>query len=221
MKQRVATIAELVKRKFVLLLGVSLLLTLTYYSIQLGAMIVRFGAIPNYVTFYDWLGNVSMIVQSTPSLKDQLLIINDEWWFEIGYMNYAFGKGISEWSMYVIPVKALGVFLLSFLAVINFLLLRESRGICSTRSRYVPAFAGGIGGSFVALSSITMSWVVCCATPTWVVGLAMMGLGASTALYLEPMGPVVSGLGFILLIGAALLAADRNRVAGEVSFDRN
>ena len=37
---------------------------------------------------------------------------------------------------------------------------------------------------------------VCCATPSWVVGLAMLGLGVSTSLALETMGPILSGLGF-------------------------
>jgi hypothetical protein len=59
----------------------------------------------------------------------------------------------------------------------------------------------------VALTSITMSWVVCCATPTWVVGLAIMGLGVSTSLWLEPLGTWLSYAGFAALLVGVFVAA--------------
>ena len=41
------------------------------------------------------------------------------------------------------------------------------------------------------------SWVVCCATPTWVVSLAMMGMSASLALWLEPLVIFITITGFL------------------------
>jgi hypothetical protein len=52
-----------------------------------------------------------------------------------------------------------------------------------------------------------MSWVVCCATPTWVVGLAIMGLGVSTSLSIEPVGFWLNALGFILMIIALFMVS--------------
>ena len=34
-------------------------------------------------------------------VSDQL----DEWLLEIGFMNYAYGRGVSEWSLLIIPHK--------------------------------------------------------------------------------------------------------------------
>jgi len=43
------------------------------------ALIVRFQALPNYVTGYDWFSNVAWIIQSTPAWSDMLPIIWEEW----------------------------------------------------------------------------------------------------------------------------------------------
>ena len=72
--------------------------------------------------------------------------------------------------------------------------------------------AAGIGSALVALSNLTMSWVVCCSTPSWVVGLAMMGLGVSTSLALEPYGFWLNAGGFLLLGGSVFwIAAAQTR----------
>jgi len=66
------------------------------------------------------------------------------------------------------------------------------------------------------MSSATLSWVVCCATPTWVVSLAMLGMSASLALWLEPLGDFITISGFLLLAGCVLYLA-RRRQAAEAS----
>jgi hypothetical protein len=191
--------------------AVSVAFTLIYYTVLLLSLIVRFGNFPNYINIYDWVHNVKTIIQSTPSLFDTLMIINDEWFFEIGFMNYDFGTGISEWSLFLAPVKILGVFLLGVLIATNYLLLRPANRICTNTSAKSAGVISGFGAICGALASITMSWVVCCSTPTWVVGLAMMGLGVSTSLWLEPMGLWVNLLGFGVLLVAIFVAAKQDQ----------
>ncbi len=171
------------------------------------ALVVRFGALPNYVTFYDWFGNAARIVASTPSWSDIPPIIAQEWLIEIGRMNYDYGNGISEWSLNVIPSRLVVLFGLGALSGLCLQLAR--RDTCSTGAKYCATAATGAGAVLVATTNATMSWVVCCASPTWVVGLSMLGLGVSTSLAMEPLGPLLSGVGFALLIATTLLLAVR------------
>ena len=55
----------------------------------------------------------------------------------------------------------------------------------------------------------TVTWVVCCAGPTWVVVLAMLGLGSSLALTLQPLGWLMAPIGLALVGGAVYLEAQR------------
>lgn len=181
--------------------------TASYYVGLLLAVMIKFGQIPNYVDSYDWLGNVRHIIASTPSVKDQLVIIKEEWLFEIGYMNYEFGMGISEWSLFILPMKVLEMIFLSALLATFFLLLSDRRRTCAKPLWRLSALAGGLGSGCVALTSITLSWIVCCSTPTWVVGLAMMGLGVSTSLWLEPIGTWVNVFGFLAMMSSVLFLA--------------
>ncbi|SEQ91773.1 hypothetical protein SAMN04488092_11688 [Thalassovita taeanensis] len=173
------------------------------------ALVARFGALPNYVTFYDWIGNVVRIITSTPSWADIPPIIAEEWLIEVGRMNYDYGTGISVWSLNVIPSRLLVLFGLGVLIGLAASLAR--RESCSAPERRGATLATGAGAVLVAMTNATMSWVVCCATPTWVVGLSMMGLGVSTSLALERLGPVFSYLGFALLIATILGLALRKR----------
>ncbi len=169
------------------------------------ALIVRFQAIPNYVTFYDWIGNVAWIVQSTPSWSDIPPIIAEEWLIEIGFMNYDYGNGISEWSLNVVPSRLVVMFGLGALVGLCLTLTRTSA--CAVDQKRGLTAATGLGTVLVAMTNATMSWVVCCATPSWVVGLAMLGLGVSTSLALETMGPILAGSGFAILSGLAVYLA--------------
>ena len=161
------------------------------------ALIVRFQKLPNYVTFYDWIANVVWIVKSTPSWGDIPPIIAEEWLIEIGFMNYDYGMGISEWSLNVVPSRMVVMFGLGALVGLCMMLSRASS--CSRDEKRGLTAATGLGTAMVAITNATMSWVVCCATPSWVVGLAMLGVGVSTSLALETMGPLLAGGGFAIL----------------------
>ncbi|MAY32642.1 MAG: hypothetical protein CMM86_08560 [Rhodovulum sp.] len=174
---------------------------------MLVALIVRFQALPNYVTGYDWFGNVIHIIRSTPSLSDMGPIIWEEWLLEVGHMNYDYGAGISEWSLNVIPSRLFVLFVLGAMMALCLGLMRGDT--CSRTASGSMRAATGLGALLIAMTNATMSWVVCCATPTWVVGLAMLGLGVSSSLALERVGPVFSIFGFALLVAMIFTLAWR------------
>lgn len=183
-----------------------------YYLGLLLSLIIRFQNFPNYLSLFDWFDNVGVILASTPSWRDALAIIREEWLLEVGFMNYDFGTGISEWSLVLLPFNMFGVFALGASLATIHLLLRKRNRVCSSRAGQSARAVGGLGAGFVALASISMYWVVCCSTPTWVVGLAMMGLvGVSTALWLEPLGLWIGVAGFSLMLLAVYLAAGSDR----------
>lgn len=198
---KIGMVIALIRQHFGFWLAISLALPFLYYSALVLAPMIKFQQWPNYINVYDWFGNVLRIVESTPSVRDQLVIIKDEWVLELGYMNYDFGIGISQWSLFIAPIKVLGVVAMSSL-IATWLVLRKGNRSCARGSRWLSNASGGLGGACIALASVSLSWVVCCSTPTWVVGLAMMGMGVSTALWLEPLGAWVGLLGFILLLAA-------------------
>ncbi|MEP1930648.1 MAG: hypothetical protein ABJP66_07295 [Hyphomicrobiales bacterium] len=204
---RATTIWQSVRARWRRWLGLSVGLTVAYYVLQMAALVLKFGALPNYVVVYNWLGSVWTIIHSTPSISDMYPIIAEEWLIEFGYMNYDFGNGISEWALSIIPFNVVVVFVFSSLIATSFVLLGKRR-LCATGDRLKASSAAGLGAVCVAMTSATMSWVVCCATPTWVVGLSMLGLGASTALWLEPVGPWITLLGVASLMTGILILAD-------------
>lgn len=215
MNARVVFIYQTVRQHLALWLLLALAFTGLYYLVLMASLIVRFDNLPNYINSYDWGFSVKRILVSTPSMLDSLKIIQDEWLFEIGYMNYDFGKGISEWSLFINPFKVLGVFILGIAISTNYLLLRSHNRICSRSAMRNSKVATGFGATFVALASMTMSWVVCCSTPTWVVGLAMMGLGVSASLWLEPVGVWVNIAGYAALALAVYIAASKSVIASQ------
>ncbi|MGL6159653.1 hypothetical protein [Microbulbifer sp.] len=199
---------HLARRNKALWLGISAGFTLLYYTVLLLAPMIKFQQWPNYVTTYNWLENTGRIIASTPSWADRLTIIKDEWLFEIGYMNHDFGIGISQWSLFVAPAKILEIMAFGAFLGVLFLIIRSIGEVsCSKRHLWAAQATGGVGAGLVALTSISLSWVVCCATPSWVVGLAMMGLGVSTSLWLEPIGWWLHMAGFGLLLSALYVAA--------------
>ena len=203
----ISVIGQTVRTSWRRLIAWGVVVSVLFQIIMLIALIVRFQAVPNYITFYDWIGNVSWIIQSTPSWRDMLPIISEEWLIEIGKMNYDYGTGISEWSLNVVPSKVLVMFFLGSLIGLSSILMRSDE--CSVGSKRGLAFGTGIGGILIAMTNATMSWVVCCATPSWVVGLAMLGLGVSTSLALETMGPALSGAGLLVLLSVIFILAWR------------
>lgn len=189
------------------------LFALLFQVAMLIALMVRFQAFPNYTTFYNWPEAVSVIIKSTPSIRDMAPIIWEEWLIEIGRMNYDYGTGISEWSLNVIPSRLLVLFFVGAMASLCLAMVR--RDTCQAGVSNTLRATTGVGTLLIAMTNATMSWVVCCATPTWVVGLAMLGLGVSSSLALEQLGPVLSGAGFVLLtamiIGLAWRRARNDR----------
>jgi hypothetical protein len=178
-------------------------------ALQLGLLALRMGHWPNYAIWHDWLGSLATIWHSTPSLRDIPAIVADEWLLEVGYMNYGFGRGISEWSVVLVPAKALAVFAIGALAALGLQTTRD----CPWMARGTGAAAIGSGVALAGLANITMTWVVCCAAPTWVVGLAILGLGISTSLSLVPLGPWLQIAGFALLLVVPLLLRRRPQAA--------
>jgi len=176
-----------------------------FHGLQLATLMVRFEAWPNYITAHDWPANVARIVRSTPAISDMIPIILDEWLVEIGSMNYSFGRGIAEWSFVLIPGKAMVVLAIAALVATNLVLLRAARNTCAVSARLGSAVGTGAGALVAGAAATTITWVVCCAAPTWIVGLAVMGVGVTTALALQPLGGWLSLLGLSTLVTSAIL----------------
>jgi hypothetical protein len=180
-----------------------------FHVFQLALLVVRFEAFPNYLTVHNWPANLAQIVRSTPAVSDMIPIMLDEWLIEIGFMNYSFGRGIAEWSFVLMPAKLVIVLLVAMLVATNIVLLRVAWTRCGPLERLGTGTAT-TGGALIAGATVTsITWVVCCAAPTWVVGLAVMGMSVSTALALQPIGGAMSWLGLLALVGATLVLAWR------------
>lgn len=197
--------------------GIVVATVVLYYALLLLSLIVRFGNWPNYVVGYDWPGNVARIFASTPSLSDAFAIAEEEWLLEVGYMNMDFGHGIAEWSLTLVPPKMLVILLLgALLATISVLAARRACRANAAGEAAAVVSASGLGAGLVALTGATMTWVVCCASPSWIVGLAMLGLSVATANWLEPIGPWLTLAGFALLAGTVVSLA-RSSAAAEAA----
>jgi hypothetical protein len=190
-------------------LAMTLGFTLLYHLGLLASASLSTGHLPNYIRFYDWPDNVLRIIRSTPAVADMLPIINDEWLIETGALNYNYGHGIAEWSLAIVPSHVVVALLLSALVATSILLLRRSREYCPLAERGAGATATGVGALFIGTANITMTWVACCATPTWVVGLSLIGIETSSAFALLPYGGALSGGGFAVLLATTYLLARR------------
>jgi hypothetical protein len=190
-------------------LALSLGLTALYYFGLTASATISTGHLPNYVTFYNWPANVLRIIRSTPALMDMPAIIDDEWLVELGAINYHYGHGVAEWSLEIIPSHVGVALLLSALVATSLLLLHRSRAQCPLGERGAGAAVTGAGALCVATSNITMTWVACCATPTWVAGLSLIGIETSSAYALLPYGGDLSMGGFSLLLATNYWLARR------------
>ncbi len=171
-----------------------------YYIGLLLVTMLRFGEIPNYVVFHDVFGTYGLIFSGTPSLQDAIPILIDEPWFETGYKNPKY-YGVATWSFMLIPPKMLLVLIMGFLLGVFLVLSRYARtASCKLKTDKKLYAAAGVGSVFISLTSATLTWVVCCATPSWVVALAMLGMSASLALWLEPLGNFMSVAGLLLMV---------------------
>jgi hypothetical protein len=203
-----------------LILGFTLLFPVFFYLVLMGLLVARFGHLPNYVTPYDWFGNVWRIIQGTGSVSDMVRISMDEWLLEIGYMNYAYGRGISEWSLLIIPHKVAIVMAIGALVGFNFALIADQRPAGTFLRQQIRSVRCGlltsVGALFASLTCITLYWIICHSGPTWVVSLAILGIDLSTSFALEPIGPALSLAGAALLALSALLTIYERRAAAGV-----
>jgi len=200
MKKYLTLIAKASKQHWILLILISVGFLVFYYSSLLMLTMLRFGEIPNYVEFYDVFYVYGLIFKGTPSLMDAIPILLDEAWFEAGYKNPMY-YGIATWSFVLIPAKMLLVFLMGILLGIFTILVKIGRTeSCQLKTDTRLYTAAGISTVFISLTSATLTWVVCCATPSWVVALAMLGMSASLALWLEPLGNILTLIGLLVMI---------------------
>jgi hypothetical protein len=190
-------------------LAITLGLAPVYYVGLVASVVIRLGHLPNYTTFYDWPTNVLRIIRATPSVHDMVPIILDEWLVEIGYMNYHYGRGVAEWSLAIIPSRVAVMVLLSALVATSVLLLARSRAYCRLPTQGVGIAATGLGAVVVGIANVTMTWVACCAAPSWVVGLSLIGLETSSAFALLPYGNALSVAGFAVLLVTTYFFARR------------
>jgi len=176
---------------------------------QLALLILRFETFPNYLTVYDWPGNIARIVRMTPSVADMVSIALDEWLIEIGSMDFAYGHGIAEWSFVLVPAKAAVALVVALLLAADVVLLRALRKACPLPARLGASIIATGGALLAGAATMTMTWVVCCAAPSWVVDLAVLGVGVATAFALQPIGGWLSLAGILLLAATATALARR------------
>ncbi len=204
-----------VKRWRRLVLGCALGFPIVFYFVLLAIPVLRYGHLPNYVTPYDWFGNVARIIASTGSISDMVPIILNEWLLEIGYMDMNWGHGIAEWSLSLQPHKILLVALTGGLIGLNLGLMLERLEAHATPQECLRAGASGVltsaGALFTGLTNATLFSIACCSTPSWVGSFAILGVESSSAFALEPYGTAGSILGLVMLVGSALWLARGRR----------
>jgi hypothetical protein len=186
---------------------------IAFYLLLLGVLVVEYGHLPNYVTRYDWIANVLRIIHGTRSVADMVPIIMDEWLIEIGFMNYQYGHGIADWSLSIVPHRLAIMALAGALIGLNLALLFERRAARTLPQQCAQACRSGVltslGALCTGLTSATVFSVACCAAPSWVGSLAVLGVETSLAFSLEPFGAITT------LIGIAALAVSALWIAGD------
>lgn len=162
-------------------------IVIAYHLLLALIVLVRFDAWPNYFRVYPLLHNLELVLTGTPSWLDALGIAIQEPWLEFGYANPDY-YGIAEWSYMILPSRLLTVTFASLLLALSW-----------SRIKSCPAVSLA-GASLVGLGCASLTWVVCCAYPTWIVLLAILGLDTAVALQLEPwgLGIVLAGMGLQL-----------------------
>ena len=204
-----AVVGDTVVRQRRAWLAMTLGFTLIYYISLLLGVVIRLGHLPNYVTFHDWPDNVLKIIGSTPSVRDMLAIISDEWLVEIGRMNYAYGRGIAEWSLVINPAAVAITLLLGAAVATCVLLLRRARVCCPPPVRGAGMAATGLGVLLVSATNVTVTWAAHCGVASWVVGLALIGIETTSVFALIPYGNLLSGSGFSVVLATIYCLARR------------
>ncbi|MEJ2508734.1 MAG: hypothetical protein P8009_04490 [Gammaproteobacteria bacterium] len=197
---------QTIRREWVLWSALFLAGTVLYYAGLLLVMTFRFDQVPNYAVFYHFIDSYSTIWRSTPSATDALHIMTQEPLFETGFRSPSFG--IAEWTLTIVLPNLIQVMAVSALGATFAVLMRESRRL-ACRANHADKAALGIGAGIMAMCSASLTWVVCCASPSWYVALTIMGVSLSVAqaigAYYTPM--ILLGMG--LFIVAIVLQARR------------
>jgi hypothetical protein len=217
MKHALQSSAGAIGKRWGVWLAISFGWVAIYYAGLLAALVIQFGNWPNYAEFFDWPANIARIFRSTPSLADAIWIAREEWLVEIGYLNTDFGMGISEWSLTLVPEKMLMMLIMGMLLGAIWALNAERTRACSLGEGGASLTAAGTGAGLVALTGATMTWVVCCASPSWIVGLTMLGMSVAMADWLEPVGLWLNIAGFALLGATAFMMASRLHGANDTA----
>jgi len=171
----------------------------TYHALLLVAMVVRFGHAPNFIKVYDVVDAYRLTFEGTPSLSDALGIAIGEPWLDVGFMSPQWN--MAEWSLMILPPQFALISLTGCLLA-TFGVLHAARSARCSRTPAGSTLIAALGIGLAGLANATLFWVVCCATPTWIVGLAMLGVSISVAFMLQPFGPFLSAGGVALLVGA-------------------
>lgn len=186
-----------------------------FYLLLLGVLVVKYGHLPNYVTRHDWIHNVLGIIRGTPSVRDMVPIILNEWLLEIGYMDYQYGHGVADWSLSIIPHKLAIMSLAGALIGLNVALLAERQASRSLSQECTRACRSGVftclGALCTGMTSATVFSVACCAAPSWAGSLTILGMETSLAFALEPYGSFTSLIGIVMLSISALWLAHDDR----------
>jgi hypothetical protein len=192
-----------------------------FYLVLLSILVLQYGHLPNYVTRYDWIANVLRIIHATHSVADMVPIVLNEWLLEIGYMDYSFGHGVSEWSLAIIPHKLVIMSLAGALIGLNIVLLVERHSERTVSQQCVQACRSGVltsmGAFCTGLTSMTVFSVACCAAPSWAGSLTVLGVETSLAYAIEPFGPMTSMIGLAALVASALWIARDMRAERRIS----
>ena len=170
---------------------------LGYHALLALMVILRFDGMPNYFTHYDVVQNLALIMDGTNHWGDRLALFYQEPWLEFGYKNPDY-YGIAEWSYMIMPSRLILVSFTALVLGLSVALWRDSRNRTGGQSLAVSSG----GALMLGLGTASLTWIVCCATPSWVVLLAMLGMGTNLALALEPLGTglVVAGLALQILV---------------------
>ncbi len=203
-------VRQALRAKWRMLVSISLGFVLLYYLLILAASMLRFAEIPNYLTVHDVLHNYAQVLSGTPSLLDAVPIMFDEPWLEAGYKNPRY-YGVATWSYMILPLKMIPVIVIGLLLGMFAALSTYSKNLYCQMPHKSSVTLAGIGSGLVGLTSVTLTWVVCCATPSWVVALSMLGMSASLALWIEPIGKLLTFSGMLVMMWVVVQQARRLR----------
>lgn len=212
MHRHAALLGQTVARHWQRWLAISAGFVVLYYAGLLLFTVLRFREVPNYVELYDVLGSYRQILHGTPAWSDAWPILLDEAWLETGFKDPHY-YGVATWSYVLIPPKMLVVLLAGALLATVLVLAARSRDAACPVSK-APYAAAALGSAFIGLTGATLTWVVCCATPSWVVALTMLGMSTSLALWLDPLGGALTASGLLLLAGAIARQLRRLAIQG-------